>query len=41
MLLATAERHIRTGRLRHSGNVLCINEKSLMVSDDIMSDFML
>ena len=41
VLLATAESHIRAGRLMLSDNRLRINEKSLMTSDDIMSDFML
>ncbi len=41
LLRATAEPHLQARRLELDGNALRINEKSLMVSDDIMSDFML
>ncbi len=41
LLRATAEPHLRARRLEINGNAMRINEKSLIVSDDIMSDFML
>ena len=39
-LLRQAAPHIAAGRLAHRGNTLCLTTKSLMISDDIMSDLM-
>lgn len=39
-LLRQAAPHIAAGRLAHRGNKLCLTTKSLMISDDIMSDLM-